>query len=480
MIIINNSHKKEEYILSNTEQEAVVETEVITEEKEKSLDEINAIREAREAITSEEEAEEIAAQERIWAEQEELAKKGTSEETKISSSTFEKLPDDHIYAKYDEIDQAQLQKDIEDIKKTIGKPVYSDYLHVRKMKNWSRAFTLSGFFMIFVVTALEATQGLEGLYFWGLAIISAVLIGIGNVGHWANVAHPIMHGGYDKIDNIPLEFKKSGYARGNRRYLDWLDWIKPEAWEYEHNIMHHYHLGEDEDPDNVERNMQWLIQSKTPMWLRRVFIYIFAATWKFSYYAPNTMRILENKKRRKNKEHEIKDYNYLPTNELGMKLWKESYLPYGLVRFVGLPLLFLPLGLGAVWTAFIILIMAEAYANLHSFLVIVPNHSAGDIYQFSEPHKSQGEFYLRQIMGSVNYNTGSDWIDFLHGFLNYQVEHHLFPNMPLSYYQTMQPLVKDVCKKHNIPYRQESVFKRMGMTIDLMIGKTKLLRVDGI
>jgi fatty acid desaturase len=99
---------------------------------------------------------------------------------------------------------------------------------------------------------------------------------------------------------------------------------------------------------------------------------------------------------------------------------------------------------------------------------------------FNEPHKSTGEFYLRQIMGSVNYNTGSDWIDFLHGFLNYQIEHHLFPNMPNSYYQKMQPIVKDICKKHNLEYRQESVFKRIGMTIDLMVGKTQLLRVDGI
>jgi len=44
----------------------------------------------------------------------------------------------------------------------------------------------------------------------------------------------------------------------------------------------------------------------------------------------------------------------------------------------------------------------------------------------------------------------------------------------------MQPIVKDICKKHNLEYRQESVFKRALMTIDLMVGKTKLLRVEGI
>ena len=126
------------------------------------------------------------------------------------------------------------------------------------------------------------------------------------------------------------------------------------------------------------------------------------------------------------------------------------------------------------------MLMSEAVANLHSFLVIVPNHSADDIYRFNEPHKSQGEFYLRQIMGSVNYCTGSDLIDAAQGFLNYQVEHHLFPNLPLSQYQKMQPIVKDLCTKYNIEYRQENVFKRVMMTADLMVGKTKNLRVDGV
>jgi fatty acid desaturase len=83
-------------------------------------------------------------------------------------------------------------------------------------------------------------------------------------------------------------------------------------------------------------------------------------------------------------------------------------------------------------------------------------------------------------MGSVNYNTGSDLIDFMHGFLNYQIEHHLFPNMPHSYYQQMQPIVKEICKKHKLEYRQDSVFKRVLMTTDLMVGKTKLLTVEGI
>jgi fatty acid desaturase len=385
------------------------------------------------------------------------------------------------YARYEDVDKDQLEKDIDAIKETMAPVGEEDFQHLLKLERWGKMFSYSGLALIGVLVILESSLGaLNGWLFWTMAIFSALLISTGNVSRWSNTTHPILHGGYDKVPNIPKRYTKKYFAKGARRYIDWLDWIKPDAWAYEHNIMHHYHLGEDDDPDNVERNMQWLVQSKVPMWIRYIFIYLFAGTWKFTYYAPNTLRILKNKKLKEENKREVTDYELDPRTENGLELWMEYYLPYGLLKFIVFPALFLPLGVSAVITVLIIMIMAEFFANLHSFLVIVPNHSAEDIYMFSEPSKSQGEFYLRQIMGSVNYNTGTDALDFAQGFLNYQIEHHLFPNMPLSYYQKMQPIVKEICKKHNLEYRQESVFKRALMTIDLMVGKTKLLRIDGI
>ena len=387
----------------------------------------------------------------------------------------------HKYAKYTDIDKEQLQKDIDEIKNSIGAPTQEDFQHLLKLERWGKNSTYFGYFLILLISFLEVTHfGLSALAFYSLALLSALFIGVGNVSRWANTAHPILHGAYDKVENIPFKYTKAGFARGRSRYIQWLDWIEPSAWEYEHNIMHHYHLGEVDDPDNVEKNLQWLIQSRTPMFFRYLFVYIFAGMWKLAYYAPNTQLILENKERRKRKLEPIKGYSWNPLSEQGAKLWRDSLLPYGLVKFVIIPFLFIPFGIEAVLTAFLITLVAEFIANIHSFLVIVPNHSAEDIYMFNEPHKSQGEFYLRQIMGSVNYNTGSDLIDFAHGWLNYQVEHHLFPNLPLSQYQKMQPIVKEICKKHNLEYRQESVFKRGLMSIELMVGKTKLLRVDGV
>ena len=394
--------------------------------------------------------------------------------------SLETVEQEHQYARYEDVDKEQLEKDINAIKETMGAVGEEDFQHLLKLERWGRMFTFSGYGIILLLSILGLGGELSAIVFWPLAIIAALCISTGNVTRWADVVHPVLHGAYDKVPNIPEKYTKKVFAKGARRFIDWLDWIKPQAWEYEHNIMHHYHLGESEDPDNVERNLQWLIQSKIPMFIRYIIIYIFAGMWKFLYYAPNTLRILENKKRRESDKIDITDYELDPRTKNGLELWMEYLLPYFVIKFIVFPVLFLPFGIQASVNALIIIVIAEFLANLHSFLVIVPNHSAEDIYMFSEPHKSTGEFYLRQIMGSVNYNTGTDFLDFVHGFLNYQIEHHLFPNMPHSYYQKMQPIVKDICKKHNLEYRQESVWKRIGMTIDLMVGKTKLLRVDGI
>lgn len=89
--------------------------------------------------------------------------------------------------------------------------------------------------------------------------------------------------------------------------------------------------------------------------------------------------------------------------------------------------------------------MAEILTNLHSFSIIVPNHAGRDIYKFHTPVLARSdEFYLRAVIGSTNFHTGSDFgepgsfmancVDFAHGWLNYQIEHHMFPDLSMLQY----------------------------------------------
>ena len=90
----------------------------------------------------------------------------------------------------------------------------------------------------------------------------------------------------------------------------------------------------------------------------------------------------------------------------------------------------------------------------------------------------RAEFYVRQVLGSVHFSTGGDLRDSLHGFLNYQVEHHLWPDLSPAVYQRIQPKVKAVCERHGVPYVQEPLHKRVRQLMGVMLGTRKMLRSE--
>ena len=103
--------------------------------------------------------------------------------------------------------------------------------------------------------------------------------------------------------------------------------------------------------------------------------------------------------------------------------------PYFILMFVAIPGASYVL-LGHYKTALCSTILAEILTNLHSFSIIVPNHAGRDIYKFDTSVDARSdEFYLRAVIGSTNFHTGSDFgvpgsfaancVDFMQGWLNY-------------------------------------------------------------
>jgi fatty acid desaturase len=361
---------------------------------------------------------------------------------------------------------------------------YADYAHWNKMRRWGIAATAAGY----------STAWL------GPNLFSAAAIALGNTTKWAVVAHHASHKGLDAIEGVPARHHSKRFAKGARRFIDWLDWMVPEAWHLEHNVLHHFYTGEATDPDLVEENAQLIRDAKLPRALKYAAVGFYAATWKYTYYAPNTFRILYRTRlqrlqreadvaRSEDLRSEARDASSRPSADAftylslfdvrkpeGRAFWSECILPYGLARFVALPLAYAPLGPWAVFSVWSNSILAECMANIHSFVIIGPNHAGSDVYRFDPPKQRQAGFYARQVMGSVNYTTGGDVRDFLHGFLNYQIEHHLFPNLPPRAYQRIAPKVKAICKAHGIPYLQEPVLRRFRKMVEIMVGATSMRR----
>ena len=59
-----------------------------------------------------------------------------------------------------------------------------------------------------------------------------------------------------------------------------------------------------------------------------------------------------------------------------------------------------------------------------------------------------------------------------------QIEHHAWPQLSMLSYQKSAPLMRAVCAKHNVPYVQHSVFRRLKKTADIMVGHTDMRPFD--
>jgi len=66
-------------------------------------------------------------------------------------------------------------------------------------------------------------------------------------------------------------------------------------------------------------------------------------------------------------------------------------------------------------------------------------------------NETRGGWYVRQLLGAANIE-GSPLFHIISGNLGYQVEHHLFPDMPSSRYAEIAPKVKDICERYELPY----------------------------
>ena len=97
---------------------------------------------------------------------------------------------------------------------------------------------------------------------------------------------------------------------------------------------------------------------------------------------------------------------------------------------------------------------ANFIRNIWSNAIIFCGHFPDQAYTFTEEEaadESRGAWYIRQLLGAANID-GSDTFHLMSGNLSYQVEHHLYPDMPSSRYKEIAPRVKAICEKYELPY----------------------------
>lgn len=408
---------------------------------------------------------------------------------------------------------------VEDIKKAkaaVGEATHEDAQHLQRLVFISQVLLYGGHVLLLTGAALPFGAG---------ALLSlsagALMIAYARCMKWAIIGHHVSHGGYDSLqkkhpDALPKHYKRGVFAIGFRRFFDWLDWMLPQAWDVEHNKAHHYYLSEEKDPDLVEHNFELLRAMALPKALKYASMALWVFTWKFTYYSPNTYKELALSKKdswlarswpswsKQTDPVVVFDALRMPLEALwkgkpkDSLFWAAFFAEWSLAVLpmlisVALPAVW-PLLLGhfGLWLgastaseaavrALVTAVVADMFSNAHAFVIIACNHSGGDLYRYSTSCKAySAEFLLRCAYSSANFECGNDLVDITYGWLNYQIEHHMFSDMTPLQYRKFQPLVKSICKKHGVMYVQQNALKRTWMMFQVAVGDAQMKRCTAL
>ncbi|MEV0359604.1 acyl-CoA desaturase [Nocardia sp. NPDC050697] len=102
---------------------------------------------------------------------------------------------------------------------------------------------------------------------------------------------------------------------------------------------------------------------------------------------------------------------------------------------------------------------ANLVRNLWAYAVIFCGHFPDGAEKFTIEQltgETRAEWYLRQMLGSANFRAGRP-MAFLSGNLCYQIEHHLFPDLPSNRYAEIAQRVRELCDKYDLPYTTGSL-----------------------
>lgn len=102
---------------------------------------------------------------------------------------------------------------------------------------------------------------------------------------------------------------------------------------------------------------------------------------------------------------------------------------------------------------------ANTLRNLWVYVNIICGHIPGGAETFDPAvvkEETRGEWYLRQMLGTANFEV-SPLLELSGGHLCYQIEHHLFPDLPSNRLPQISVRVRELCEKYDLPYNSASL-----------------------
>ncbi len=111
--------------------------------------------------------------------------------------------------------------------------------------------------------------------------------------------------------------------------------------------------------------------------------------------------------------------------------------------------------------------VANGLRNAWAYIVIVCGHFADGAEKFTPSvleNETKPEWYLRQMLGTANFRAGTV-LGFMSGNLCYQIEHHLYPDLPSNRYPAIAERVRALCIAYDLPYTTGSLLRQYLLTV---------------
>jgi linoleoyl-CoA desaturase len=294
---------------------------------------------------------------------------------------------------------------------------------------------------MFFVPLITVSTGWVGNPFliFGLYIIS----GFGMAGIGMGVMHDAIHGSYSKNRKIN---KFLGYTMN-------LIGANATVWRIKHNVLHHTFTNIDEADDDL--NAPFFLRF-TPN-AKRYWIHRYQHLYVWFFYGLSTLlwvttadfkRLIKYKKM-----GFVEGNNKFAKEMIKVAGWKLIYYSYALV----LPLIMVPLSPWVVLLAFFMMhfVTGVSLSTVFQTAHVMPSA------EFPLPDKNgliANDWSVHQLATTSNFSPKSRFFSWIIGGLNFQIEHHLFPNVCHVHYKKISGIVAETAREFGIPYNTHRTF----------------------
>ncbi|KUH93073.1 stearoyl-CoA 9-desaturase [Mycolicibacterium acapulense] len=275
-----------------------------------------------------------------------------------------------------------------------------------------------------------------------------VTLGVAKIIENMEIGHNVMHGQWDwmndpEIHSSTWEWDMSGSSK---------------HWRFTHNFMHHKYtniLGMDDDVGygllRVTRDTKWKPFNLGNLLYNTILALGFE--WGVGLQHVELGKIFKGRDNRDESKIRAREF----AAKAGAQLVKD-YVAYPALT---------SLSPGATYRSTLTAnAVANVIRNVWSNAVIFCGHFPDGAEKFTKTDmvgESKGQWYLRQMLGSANFE-GGPVLRFMSGNLCHQIEHHLYPDLPSNRLHEISVRVQQVCDKYDLPYTTGSFLVQYGKT----------------